>query len=31
MRPHLKDIGTVDTPKEDGVDDGSDIPVALTL
>ncbi|HCQ3451915.1 TPA: phage baseplate upper protein [Staphylococcus aureus] len=26
--PSFKDIGTVDTPKEDGVDDGSDIPVA---
>ncbi|MGJ8906049.1 BppU family phage baseplate upper protein [Staphylococcus aureus] len=26
--PSLEDIGTVDTPKEDGVDDGSDIPVA---
>lgn len=26
--PSYKDIGTVDTPKEDGVDDGSDIPVA---
>ncbi|HDG8615337.1 phage baseplate upper protein [Staphylococcus aureus] len=26
--PSFKDIGTVDTPKEDGIDDGSDIPVA---
>ncbi|MBU6687315.1 BppU family phage baseplate upper protein [Staphylococcus aureus] len=26
--PSFEDIGTVDTPKEDGVDDGSDIPVA---
>ncbi|EUX75700.1 phage baseplate upper protein [Staphylococcus aureus] len=26
--PSFKDIGTVDTPKEDGVDDGSDIPAA---
>lgn len=26
--PSFKDIGTVNTPKEDGVDDGSDIPVA---
>ncbi|HDA0531638.1 TPA: BppU family phage baseplate upper protein [Staphylococcus aureus] len=26
--PSYKDIGTVDTSKEDGVDDGSDIPVA---
>ncbi|HDA0368486.1 phage baseplate upper protein [Staphylococcus aureus] len=26
--PSYEDIGTVDTPKEDGVDDGSDIPVA---
>ncbi|SBB74625.1 phiETA ORF57-like protein [Staphylococcus aureus] len=26
--PSFKYIGTVDTPKEDGVDDGSDIPVA---
>ncbi|HDX7831741.1 TPA: BppU family phage baseplate upper protein, partial [Staphylococcus aureus] len=26
--PSFGDIGTVDTPKEDGVDDGSDIPVA---
>lgn len=26
--PSFKDIGTIDTPKEDGVDDGSDIPVA---
>ncbi|TYO42771.1 phage baseplate upper protein, partial [Staphylococcus aureus] len=26
--PSFKDIGTVDTPKEDGVDDGSDVPVA---
>ncbi|WP_065317039.1 phage baseplate upper protein [Staphylococcus aureus] len=26
--PSFKDIGAVDTPKEDGVDDGSDIPVA---
>ncbi|HDZ8777411.1 phage baseplate upper protein [Staphylococcus aureus] len=26
--PSFKDIGTVDTPKEDGVDDGSDITVA---
>ncbi|HDC3825253.1 TPA: BppU family phage baseplate upper protein [Staphylococcus aureus] len=26
--PSFKDIGTVDTPKEDSVDDGSDIPVA---
>lgn len=25
--PSFEDIGTVDTPKEDGVDDGSDIPV----
>ncbi|HCV9111338.1 TPA: BppU family phage baseplate upper protein [Staphylococcus aureus] len=26
--PSFEDIGTIDTPKEDGVDDGSDIPVA---
>ncbi|WP_437272451.1 BppU family phage baseplate upper protein [Staphylococcus aureus] len=26
--PSFEDIGTVDTPKEDGVDDGSDTPVA---
>ncbi|MBJ6275297.1 BppU family phage baseplate upper protein [Staphylococcus aureus] len=26
--PSFEDIGTVDTPKEDGVDDGSDISVA---
>ncbi|HDE7015637.1 BppU family phage baseplate upper protein [Staphylococcus aureus] len=26
--PSFEDIGTVDTPKEDGVDDGSDVPVA---
>ncbi|HDR8688890.1 TPA: BppU family phage baseplate upper protein [Staphylococcus aureus] len=26
--PSFEDIGTVDTPKEDGVDDGSEIPVA---
>ncbi|HIA7078087.1 TPA: phage baseplate upper protein [Staphylococcus aureus] len=26
--PSFKDIGTVDTPKEDGVDDGSEVPVA---
>ncbi|HBH9989316.1 TPA: BppU family phage baseplate upper protein [Staphylococcus aureus] len=26
--PTFKDIGTLETPKEDGVDDGSDIPVA---
>lgn len=26
--PSFEDIGTVDTPKEDGVDDDSDIPVA---
>ncbi|MBJ6141321.1 BppU family phage baseplate upper protein [Staphylococcus aureus] len=26
--PSFEEIGTVDTPKEDGVDDGSDIPVA---
>lgn len=26
--PSFEDIGTVDTPKEDGVDDGSDIPIA---
>ncbi|HFN8421269.1 TPA: phage baseplate upper protein [Staphylococcus aureus] len=26
--PSFKDIGAVDTPKEDGIDDGSDIPVA---
>ncbi|MDN8721327.1 hypothetical protein Q0M88_13670, partial [Staphylococcus aureus] len=25
--PSFEDIGTVDTPKEDGVDDGSYIPV----
>ncbi|HGN7092928.1 TPA: phage baseplate upper protein [Staphylococcus aureus] len=26
--PSFKDIGTVETPKEDGVDDGSEVPVA---
>lgn len=26
--PSFEDIGTVDTPKEDGVDDGSEVPVA---
>ncbi|MGX7526329.1 BppU family phage baseplate upper protein [Staphylococcus aureus] len=26
--PSFEGIGTVDTPKEDGVDDGSDVPVA---
>ncbi|HDJ7514817.1 TPA: phage baseplate upper protein [Staphylococcus aureus] len=26
--PTFKDIGTVETPKEDGVDDGSEVPVA---
>ncbi|HEH2646327.1 TPA: phage baseplate upper protein [Staphylococcus aureus] len=29
--PSFEDIGTIDTPKEDGVDDGSDIPVAPNI